>query len=199
MDSRNGQADEDLARTGALASAVPGEIAGLDAALKRFGTKKFSELAAPAIKLARDGFPLGEHMAKEVALTAPRFSSDPAFGTVYFTTDGKPQSAGATIRNSNLATLLERLGDDPTTNFYRGKIADMIAGYIKEKGGIVTADDLASYKPIWRDPIHLAYRNYVVYTMPPPSSGGIVLRCSECSRRTDWPGWVRTRHPTWRA
>ena len=172
---RNGQADEDLARTGALAIAVPGEIAGLDAALKRFGTKKFSELAAPAIKLARDGFPLGEHMAKEVAMTAPRFSTDPAFSTVYFTTDGKPQAAGATIRNPNLATLIEHLGDDPTANFYHGKIAQTIADYIKERGGIVTADDLAAYKPIWRAPLHLAYRNYVVYTMPPPSSGGIVL------------------------
>jgi gamma-glutamyltranspeptidase/glutathione hydrolase len=172
---RNGKPDEDLARTGALAIAVPGEIAGLDAALKRFGTKKFSEVAAPAIKLARDGFPLGEHMAKEVAMTAPRFSSDAAFSTVYFAADGKPHSAGVTILNRNLATLIERLGDDPAANFYRGTIADTIAGYIKENGGIVTADDLAAYRPIWRDPIHLAYRNYVVYTMPPPSSGGIVL------------------------
>ena len=172
---RNGKADENLARTGALAIAVPGEIAGLDAALKRFGTKKFSEVAAPAIKLARDGFPLGEHMAKEVAMTAPQFSSDSAFSTVYFTSDGKPQSAGATIFNRNLATLMERLGDDPTAKFYRGTIADTIASYIKERGGIVTANDFASYKALWRDPIHLAYRNYVVYTMPPPSSGGIVL------------------------
>ncbi len=172
---RDGKANEDLARTGALAVAVPGEIAGLDAALKRFGTKKFSEVAAPAIKLARDGFPLGEHMAKEVAMTAPRFSTDPAFSAVYFTTDGKPQSAGATIRNRDLATLIERLDDHPVANFYRGKIAQTIADYVKERGGIVTADDLAGYKPLWRDPIHLAYRNYVIYTMPPPSSGGIVL------------------------
>jgi len=71
--------------------------------------------------------------------------------------------------------MIERLGDDATANFYRGTIADTIAGYIKEHGGIVTANDLAAYRPIWRDPIHLAYRNYVVYTVPPPSSGGIVL------------------------
>ena len=172
---RNGKANEDLARTGALAVAVPGEIAGLDAALKRFGTKKFSEVAAPAIKLARDGFPLGEHMAKEVAMTAPRFSTDPAFGTVYFTTDGKPQSAGATIRNPNLATLIERLGDDPVANFYRGKIARHDRGLHKGARRYRHRRRPRSYKPIWRDPIHLAYRNYVFYTMPPPSSGGIVL------------------------
>ena len=172
---RNGKPDEDLARTGALAIAVPGEIAGLDAALKRFGTKKFSEVAAPAIKLARNGFPLAPHTAKEIATTAAAFSSDAEFRAIYFTTDDKPQSAGATIYNRDLATLMQRLGDNPAANFYHGAIADAIASYIKERGGIVTAADLAAYQPVWSDPIHLAYRNYEVYTMPPPSSGGVVL------------------------
>ena len=172
---RDGKPDEDLARTGALAIAVPGELAGLNAALKRFGTKKFSEVAAPAIKLARAGFTLSPHLAKEVAMTVPAFSADPAFRTVYFTPDGKPQEAGATIYNRNLAALIERLGDDPAANFYRGEVAEAIATFIKERGGIVTAADLASYQPVWRTPIHLAYRDYDVYTMPPPSSGGVVL------------------------
>ncbi len=172
---RNGKPDEDLARSGALAIAVPGEVAGLEAALKRFGTKKFSEDAAPAIKLARDGFPLNPHMAKEVAMTAPMVLDDPGFRTVYFTTDGKPEPAGATIYNRNLAALIQQLADDPVANFYRGPVAETIAGYIKERGGIVTSADLASYQPIWREPIHLGYRDYDVYTMPPPSSGGVVL------------------------
>src|SRR3984957_4200936 len=172
---RNGTPDEDLARTGPLAIAVPGEIAGLDAALRRFGTKKFSELAAPAIKLARDGFPLSPHEAKEIAMTAPLFASDPDFHTIFFTVDGKPQPAGTTIYNRNLATLMERLGNDPAANFYHSAIADTISGFIKDHGGIVTAEDLAAYQPVWSDPIHLAYRNYDVYTMPPPSSGGVVL------------------------
>jgi gamma-glutamyltranspeptidase/glutathione hydrolase len=172
---RNGKADEDLARTGALAIAVPGEVAGLDAALKRFGTMKFQAVAAPAIKLARDGFPLGAHTAQELLMTEPMFASDVAFHTIYYTSDGKPQPAGATLYNHDLAGLMQRLGDDPGANFYHGAIADTIAGFIKEHGGIVTAGDLAAYRPVWRDPIHLAYRNYVVYTVPPPSSGGIVL------------------------
>jgi gamma-glutamyltranspeptidase/glutathione hydrolase len=172
---RNGEPDEDLARAGGLAIAVPGEIAGLDAALKRFGTKKFSELAAPAIKLARDGFPLSPHTAKEIATTAAAFSADAEFRAIYFTNDDKPQSAGATIYNRDLATLMQRLGDNPAANFYHGAIADAIASYIKERGGIVTAADLAAYQAVWSDPIHLAYRNYQVYTMPPPSSGGVVL------------------------
>jgi gamma-glutamyltranspeptidase / glutathione hydrolase len=172
---RNGQPDEDLARTGALAIAVPGEVAGLDAALKRFGTMKFQAVAAPAIKLASDGFPLSPHTAQEILMTAPQFASDAAFHTVYYTADGKPQPAGATLYNHELAGLMQRLGDDPAANFYHGEIANTIAGFIKQHGGIVTADDLAAYRPVWRDPIHLAYRNFVVYTVPPPSSGGIVL------------------------
>jgi gamma-glutamyltranspeptidase / glutathione hydrolase len=175
MYMHNGQPDEDLARTGALAIAVPGELAGLDAALKRFGTMKFQALAAPAIKLASGGFPLSPHTAQEIVMTAPQFASDAAFHTVYYTADGKPQAAGATLYNHDLAALMSRLGDDPAANFYHGEIANTIADFIKGHGGIVTAADLAAYRPVWRDPIHLAYRNYVVYTVPPPSSGGIVL------------------------
>ena len=69
---RDGKPNEELARTGPLAVAVPGEIAGLDAALKRFGTMKFQQVAAPAIKLARDGFPLQSAYGREVEMTAPR-------------------------------------------------------------------------------------------------------------------------------
>jgi gamma-glutamyltranspeptidase/glutathione hydrolase len=94
---------------------------------------------------------------------------------VYFTTDGKPQSVGATIYNRDLAKLMQRLGDDPVANFYREPIADTIAAFIKNNGGIMTAADLSSYRPVWREPIHLAYRDYDLYTMPPPSSGGVVL------------------------
>ncbi len=121
-------------------------------------------------------------------MTAPRFAADPAFQTVYFTIDGKPQAAGATIYNRDLAALIERLGDDPAANFYRGPVAQTIAAYVKQRGGIVTAADLAAYQPVWRDPIHLAYRNYDVYTMPPPSSGGVVLEILGMLSSEDFAG-----------
>jgi gamma-glutamyltranspeptidase/glutathione hydrolase len=172
---RGGKADEELARTGPLAVAVPGEAAGLDAALKRFGTVKFSQLAAPAIKLARDGFPLSPHMAAEVAFTAPDISRDSGFKGVFFDSAGAPLKAGATVRNPNLAAMMEHLGDEPARNFYHGDIANQIAADMKERGGLVTARDLAEYQPVWREPIHLPYRGYDVYTMPPPSSAGVML------------------------
>jgi gamma-glutamyltranspeptidase / glutathione hydrolase len=172
---RDGKPDEELARSGPLAVAVPGEIAGLDAALRRFGTMQFSEVAAPAIKLAREGFPLSPHMAQEVTTAAPKIARDTGLFAVFFDTGGAPLKAGATVHDPNLATLMERLGDEPVKNFYHGGVAGEIAAYMKSHGGIVTGQDLADYAPVWREPIHLPYRGYEVYAMPPPSSGGVVL------------------------
>ena len=172
---RNGQPDEELARSGALAVAVPGELAGLDAALRRFGTMKFAALAAPAIKLARDGFPISPHMADDIRLTASRISQDAGFRSVFFDNAGAPLRAGAIAHNRALAALLEGLGDEPVTNFYRGSVARQIAEYAKQRGGLLTISDLENYRPIWREPISIEYRGYQVYTMPPPSSGGVVL------------------------
>ncbi len=172
---RDGKPAEELARTGPLAVAVPGEIAGLDAALRRFGTMRFGQVAAPAIKLARDGFPLSPHMARDVSLTATTIAQDPGFRAVFFDAAGSPLKAGDTVYDHNLATLIERLGDDPVKNFYHREIAAEIAAYLKDHGGLLTVHDLASYAPVWRDPIHLEHHGYDVYTMPPPSSGGVVL------------------------
>ena len=172
---RNGKPDEELAVNGPLAVAVPGEIAGLDTALRRFGTMKFQQVAAPAIKLARDGFPLSPNLARELVMVAPKISNDPSFREVYFSSTGAPLKAGDIAHASKLAALMERLGNDPATNFYHGPVADEIAHYMKDHGGLVTTQDLADYRPVWREPIHLFYRDYNVYTMPPPSSGGVVL------------------------
>lgn len=172
---RNGKADEDLARSGPLAVAVPGELAGLDAALRRFGTMKFAALAAPAIKLARGGFPITPHMADDIRLTAGKISQDAGFRTIFFDDAGVPLKAGAIAYNRKLAALLEGFDDEPVADFYRGKTAHQIAGYMKQHGGLLTLSDLADYRPVWRTPISTGYRGYQVYTMPPPSSGGVVL------------------------
>jgi gamma-glutamyltranspeptidase / glutathione hydrolase len=172
---RDGKPDEELARSGPLAVAVPGELAGLEAALRRFGTRNFSALAAPAISLAREGFPITPHMAQDIRLTASRISQDPGFRAVFFDTSGAPLKAGAIAHNHNLAALLEALGNDPVSEFYRGKIAGQLVDYMKQSGGLLALSDLADYRPLWRIPISVNYRGYRVYTMPPPSSGGVVL------------------------
>ena len=73
------------------------------------------------------------------------------------------------------AATLRSLDDDPVTRFYHGEIARTSAQWMKAHGGLITADDLAQYRPVWRTPLHRAYRDYEVWTMPPPSSGGVVL------------------------
>jgi gamma-glutamyltranspeptidase/glutathione hydrolase len=172
---RNGKPDENLLRTGPLAVAVPGEIAGLQAALKRFGKMKFSQVAKPAIELARNGFPCGEHLASEIARTAPALAQDEGLKSVFLHPDGTARKAGETITEPELAATLESFDDDPVDGFYHGDLAGKIADFIKSRGGVLSAQDLASYSSVWRVPLHRGYRDYQVYSMPPPSSGGGML------------------------
>jgi gamma-glutamyltranspeptidase/glutathione hydrolase len=172
---RNGKPDEELARDGVLAVGVPGELAGIDAALTRFGTMKFQQIAAPAEKLADGGFAASPHLAGEIAELAPKLKNDPGLGQVFLKPDGSAPKAGDTIVEKNLAATLRRLGDDPVANFYHGEVATALAAFMKAHGGLVSADDLANYHPVWREPIHRRYQGYEVYAMPPPSSGGVVL------------------------
>jgi len=172
---RNGKPDEDLARDGILGVGVPGEIAGIDAALRRFGTMKFQQIAAPAEKLAGDGYTASPHLAKEIAMLAPKIKNDPGLSQVFLKPDGSAPNTGDTIVAKNLAATLKSLGDDPVTNFYHGEVARALVEFTKTHGGLISSADLAEYRPDWRNPIRHRYEGYEVYAMPPPSSGGIVL------------------------
>src|SRR5487761_122370 len=103
---RDGRPDEELTRDGALAIAVPGEIAGLDAALTRFGTMKFQQVAAPAITLARDGFSLGPHLAGEIARMTPRLAQAPGLASVFLKADGTAPKPGDLIFQKKLADTI---------------------------------------------------------------------------------------------
>ena len=179
MYTRDGKPDEELARAGPLAIAVPGELAGLGAALQRFGTMKFSTLAAPAVKLARDGFPITPHLAEDIRLTAAVIARAKGLRAIFFDAGGQAFAAGIIAHNRKLAELLERLDNNPVSEFYRGKTARQFVEYMKHNGGLLTLHDLADYRPVWRSPISVEYRGYQVYTMPPPSSGGVVLEVLE--------------------
>ena len=172
---RNGRPVDELTKTGPMAVAVPGEIAGLAAALERFGTMKFSDVAAPAIALAHNGFACGSHLAEEIARNQTALVHDPELSKVFLHRDGTARKAGETIIEADLARTLARLGDRPVENFYRGSVARELAGHLKAHGGLITAADLAAYRPVWRKPLHHSYRDYDVYSMPPPSSGGGML------------------------
>ena len=172
---RNGKPDENLLRNGPLAVAVPGEIAGLAAVLKRFGKLSFSRDAQPAIDLAHNGFPCGEHLAREIARTASALAQDDGLKAVFLHLDGTPRGEGETITQTQLAATLRSLGGNPVDSFYHGDIAAKIAAFIKSRNGLLTAEDLASYAPVWRKPLQGDYHGSLVFSMPPPSSGGGML------------------------
>jgi len=172
---RSGKPDEELARSGSLAVAVPGELAGLDAALRRFGTMRFSTVAAPAIRVAEQGFPATQHLVQDIVETAPQIAADPGLRATYLTPAGAPPKPGDVLREKALGATLRSLGDDPAGRFYHGEIARTLAEWMKAHGGLIGTEDLAQYRPVWRTPLHRAYRGYEVWTMPPPSSGGVVL------------------------
>src|SRR5579872_7357922 len=166
---RDGRPVEELAKDGPLAVAVPGEIAGIDAALKRFGTMKFQTVAAPAIKLARDGFPVSDHLAGEIRNGAPMLAKDPGLAEVFLNQNGGPLGAGDQLHERKLADTLEHLGNTPVAKFYTGPIGKELVSFLQDHGGLLSEDDLGDYQPIWRDPLHRAYHGMVVYAMPPPS------------------------------
>ena len=112
-------------------SAVPGEIAGIDAALKRFGTMKFQQVAASAIKLARDGFPVSEHLAGEIKSNASMLAMDPGLKEVFLKEDGSAPAAGDKIYAKKLADTMERLGNTPVAKFYNGSIGKELVSYLR--------------------------------------------------------------------
>ena len=172
---RDGEVLADLARRGALAVAVPGEIAGLEAARVRFARLPRAELMVPAIALARDGFPVGAHLAGEIAGNAGGIREVPALAALLLHADGSPLHEGETVRFPALAATLERVAARGAEGFYRGPVAAAIARAVRDAGGILTASDLAAYRPLWRTPLRATYRGLDIFTMPPPSSGGVLL------------------------
>jgi gamma-glutamyltranspeptidase/glutathione hydrolase len=159
---------------GWLASGVPGVLAGLQLALDKFGTRKFPEVAKPAIKYARDGFALKKNWAGAIKANAARLAKDPGSAKLYLK-GGQPLAEGETFRNPDLAAMLQKLADRGGVDaFYTGDIADKIAAAFKTNGGLVTAADLAAYQPQEVTPLSLEWCGHTIYT-PPPSAGGLTV------------------------
>jgi gamma-glutamyltranspeptidase/glutathione hydrolase len=159
---------------GWLASGVPGTLAGLQLAIDKFGTKKFPELVKPAIRFARDGFPVVKAFANAIKTAKDRLAKDPGSAKLFFD-KGEPLAEGATFRNPELADMLERLaGKGRVDSFYTGDIAEKIATAFRKNGGLVTAADLAAYKAVEIAPLTLKWREHTVHT-PPPTAGGLTM------------------------
>jgi len=172
---------------GWLAAGVPGVLAGMQFALDRFGTRKFAELVKPASKHARDGFPVTKGLATAINNAKVRFARDPGSAKLFFAKD-QPLAEGATFRNPELADMLQTLADRGNADtFYKGEIADRIAAAYRKNGGLVTADDLASYRPVEVPPLKMEWQGVAIHT-PPPTAGGLtVFQAINTLKALGWP------------
>ena len=174
---------------GILAGVVPGLFGGWIAALERFGTMSLDEVLEPAIDYAKTGHPIEESVARAIASSRDVFERFPTSARV-FLPEGRPPETGQTFRMPDLARTFEKVVEAEQSarraggsrvealraafdRFYRGDIAEDMARFYEENGGLFTLEDFANYAPKWTEAVHTTYRGYDVYSSPPTSRGGL--------------------------
>lgn len=174
----DGSLDTEAATIGYRSVAIPGTVAGMELALKTYGTKKLAEVIAPAIQLAEKGFPVSDKLARSLRAARPllqRFSHSRRI----FLKDGALYNAGDTLRQPELAATLSRIARGGAREFYRGWTALELAAEMQRMGGLITLEDLAGYQPKIREPLRAKFSvngaEWEVITTVPPSSGGVVI------------------------
>jgi gamma-glutamyltranspeptidase / glutathione hydrolase len=171
----NGEADPFKSRYSGLGIGVPGTVAGLHLAWRKYGSGRFSfaDLVAPAAKLAHEGLTVDDEVADSLSLGRRQLALHPTSARIFLRPDLSPHVAGDHIALDDLAATLDRIAQEGPDGFYRGPVAEKIVAAVRENGGRMTLDDLASYRAIEREPVRGTYRGHEIVSMPPPSSGGV--------------------------
>ncbi len=152
---------------------VPGTVAGLCYALEQYGTMSIDQVIAPAITLAREGFPISHDLASLLERYQERLSSCSETKKIFYKADGSFYKAGEILKQADLAWSLEQIAKQGAKGFYEGELARRISNDIQSNGGILSTSDLKEYKSEEVDLVKGTYRGYDIYSMPPPSSGGV--------------------------
>ena len=160
---------------GPLAVGVPGTVAGLWQAHQELGSLPWADLVAPAVALARDGIQITYTLQRSFAFNQRRFEQYPSSAAVFAKADGSTYEMGDIWAQPDLAATLELIRDNGRDGFYAGENARRLAGFMADIGGLITEEDLAGYEAVEREPIRGNYRGHEIVSMPPPSSGGVVL------------------------
>ncbi|MFZ6818057.1 gamma-glutamyltransferase [Undibacterium sp. Ji22W] len=155
-----------------LAVGVPGTVAGLDLALRKYGTMSLKDLIAPSIKLAERGFEVTPYLAQLLEASRNQLGKWPSSRAVFFNGE-RPLRAGEKLIQKDLAHSLRLIAEQGSKAFYEGAIAKKIVAEMKNHGGMITSDDMKNYQPVERTAVTGTYRGYQVVSMPPPSSGGV--------------------------
>ena len=174
----DGKLDGEASVIGYKSVAVPGTVAGLELALKTYGTMKLAEVMVPAIRLAENGFAVTEKLERELREEKAGLARFPTSRRI-FLNDGKMLKAGETLKQPELAATLKRIAKNGAEEFYGGETARMIVADMAKSGGLITLEDLGAYKPRERDVLRAKYESggheWEVITSPPPSSGGVAI------------------------
>ena len=172
--NEDGSVNRDLAVNGPLAAGIPGEIAALAHIAEHYGRLPLAESLAPAVRIAREGFPVYEKFHSMLGWTAQHLKRWPAAAEA-FLVDGEIPPMGHVIKLPDLAVVLERVGNEGAEVFYEGDIARQLVDGVREAGGIWTLEDMAAYEVVEREPIRTTYKGYELVTASPPSSGGVAI------------------------
>ncbi|MFC1695704.1 gamma-glutamyltransferase [Pseudomonadota bacterium] len=171
---KDGNVVRDLAVNGPLAGGIPGEIAGLQHLADNYGRLPLAASLQPAIRIAREGFPVDEKFHALMNYRIDVIKRWPAASEAYLA-DGELPPVGHIIKLPDLAWVLENVAERGADGFYTGPVAERMVKGVREAGGIWTMEDLAAYVVKERDPIRTMYGNYELVTAPPPSSGGVAI------------------------
>ena len=158
---------------GPKASGVPGAVAGMIEAHRKYGVLPISRVLAPAIGLASEGFIVDSTLNRSLASEKYRIGG--FAGKSVFFPNGAPPAIGSRFVQPQLARTLRLIASSGSRDFYRGSIADSIVAEMRRNGGLITKEDLARYQPVWRQPLRSSYRGYSLISMPPSSSGGTTI------------------------
>ena len=169
-----GNVNRDLAVNGPLAGGIPGEIAGLEHLARYYGRLPLADSLQPAIRIAREGYPVDEKFHALMGWRIDTIKRWPAAAEAYLA-DGEMPPVGHVIKLPDLAWVLEQVAERGVEGFYYGPVAEKAVKGVREAGGIWTMEDMAAYKVRERDPIRTMYGDYELVTAPPPSSGGVAI------------------------
>ena len=167
----NGDVIPEKSTLGGLAVGVPGTVAGLAEIHSKFGTLPWEDLVKPAIDLAINGYIVTEKQERSFRNKKDDFIRINGENTFY----AQDFKAGDTVKNIALAETLKRISKYGAKGFYEGPVAESLVNRVRQAGGIITHEDLIKYKPVWRKPLNFKYKNLNIFSMGPPSSGGVCL------------------------
>ena len=153
---------------------VPGEVRGLWELHKKLGKLPWKDVVSPAARIARQGYAVGPHLASMLSQVRGKLPLDPGLRQIFYSS-GHPAAIGTLVRNADLAKTLDRIAAEGPSAFYEGEVADRIVSACAAAGGAITADELKRYRSVERKPLRVRWEGYDIYTMPPPSAGGLML------------------------